>query len=74
MADLDSDLGASMFDICWMVLQTVDLPASRKAAPRQPRPKPLGVATKLTAVSWEICGDPDPQTAHFDFTVYWQLA
>jgi effector-binding domain-containing protein len=28
----------------------------------------------LTGVSWEIYGDPDPQTGHFDVTVYWQLA
>jgi len=29
---------------------------------------------KLTGVSWEIYGDPDPQTGHFDVAVYWQLA
>jgi effector-binding domain-containing protein len=29
---------------------------------------------ELTGVSWEIYGDPDPQTGHFDVTVYWQLA
>lgn len=29
---------------------------------------------KSTGVSWEIYGDPDPQTGHFDVTVYWQLA
>lgn len=28
---------------------------------------------KLTGVSWEIYGDPDPQTGHFDVAVYWQL-
>jgi effector-binding domain-containing protein len=28
----------------------------------------------LTGVSWEIYGDPDPQTGHFDVAVYWQLA
>lgn len=28
----------------------------------------------LTGVSWEIYGDPDPQTGHFDVGVYWQLA
>ena len=28
----------------------------------------------LTGVSWEIYGDPDPLTGHFDVTVYWQLA
>lgn len=28
----------------------------------------------LTGVCWEIYGDPDPQTGHFDVTVYWQLA
>ena len=27
-----------------------------------------------TGVSWEIYGDPDPQTGHFDVAVYWQLA
>jgi effector-binding domain-containing protein len=29
---------------------------------------------ELTGVSWEIYGDPDPQTGHFDMAVYWQLA
>jgi effector-binding domain-containing protein len=29
---------------------------------------------ELTGVSWEIYGDPDPQTGHFDVGVYWQLA
>ena len=29
---------------------------------------------QLTGVSWEIYGDPDPQTGHFDVAVYWQLA
>jgi effector-binding domain-containing protein len=29
---------------------------------------------ELTGVSWEIYGDPDPQTGHFDVTVHWQLA
>ena len=28
---------------------------------------------ELTGVSWEIYGDPDPQTGHFDVAVYWQL-
>jgi effector-binding domain-containing protein len=28
----------------------------------------------LTGVSWEIYGDPDPETGHFDVAVYWQLA
>ena len=28
----------------------------------------------LTGVSWEIYGDPEPKTGHFDVTVYWQLA
>ncbi len=28
----------------------------------------------LTGVSWEIYGDPDPHTGHFDVAVYWQLA
>jgi effector-binding domain-containing protein len=28
----------------------------------------------LTGVSWEIYGDPDPQTGHFDVAVFWQLA
>ena len=29
---------------------------------------------ELTGVRWEIYGDPDPKTGHFDVTVYWQLA
>src|ERR1700730_16579309 len=29
---------------------------------------------ELTRVRWEIYGDPDPQTGHFDVAVYWQLA
>ena len=29
---------------------------------------------KLTGVRWEIYGDPDPQTGHFDVVVYWELA
>ena len=29
---------------------------------------------KLTGVRWEIYGDPDPLTGHFDVAVYWQLA
>jgi effector-binding domain-containing protein len=29
---------------------------------------------ELTGVSWEIYGDPDPQSGQFDVTVYWQLA
>jgi effector-binding domain-containing protein len=29
---------------------------------------------ELTGVAWEIHGDPDPQTGHFDVVVYWQLA
>ena len=28
----------------------------------------------VTGVSWEIYGDPEPKTGHFDVTVYWQLA
>ena len=28
----------------------------------------------LTGVSWEIYGEPDPQTHNFDVAVYWQLA
>jgi effector-binding domain-containing protein len=28
----------------------------------------------LTGVSWEIYGDPDPQTSHFDVAIYWELA
>ena len=28
----------------------------------------------VTGVRWEIYGDPDPQTGHFDVAVYWQLA
>jgi effector-binding domain-containing protein len=29
---------------------------------------------RLTGVRWEIYGDPDPQTGHFDVAVYWQPA
>lgn len=29
---------------------------------------------ELTGVSWEVYGDPDPRTGHFDVTVYWQLS
>ena len=29
---------------------------------------------ELTGISWEIYGDPDPRTGHFDVAVYWQLA
>jgi len=29
---------------------------------------------ELTGVAWEIYGDPDPQTGHFDVVVCWQLA
>jgi effector-binding domain-containing protein len=29
---------------------------------------------ELTGVSWEIYGDPDPKTGHFDVAVYWELA
>ncbi|MGA8362489.1 MAG: GyrI-like domain-containing protein [Candidatus Dormiibacterota bacterium] len=28
---------------------------------------------ELTGVSWEVYGDPDPQTGHFDVAVYRQL-
>ena len=28
----------------------------------------------LTGVSWEIYGDPDPETGHFDVAVHWQIA
>ncbi len=28
----------------------------------------------VTGVRWEIYGDPDPQTGHFDVTVHWELA
>jgi len=28
----------------------------------------------LSGLSWEIYGDPDPGSGHFDVTVYWQLA
>ncbi len=31
-------------------------------------------ARKVTGVSWEIYGDPDPQTGHFDVEVCWELA
>jgi effector-binding domain-containing protein len=29
---------------------------------------------ELTGISWEIYGDPNPQTGHFDVELYWQLA
>ena len=29
---------------------------------------------ELTGVSWEIYGDPDPQTGQFEVAVYWELA
>jgi effector-binding domain-containing protein len=29
---------------------------------------------EATGVSWEIYGDPDPQTGHFDIAIYWELA
>jgi len=29
---------------------------------------------EVTGVSWEIYGDPDPKTGHFDVAIYWQLA
>ena len=29
---------------------------------------------RLSGLSWEIYGDPDPGTGHFDVEVYWQLA
>jgi effector-binding domain-containing protein len=29
---------------------------------------------ELTGVSWEVYGDPDRKTGHFDVTVYWELA
>jgi effector-binding domain-containing protein len=29
---------------------------------------------ELTGISWEIYGDPDPRTGHFDVAVYWRLA
>src|SRR5437773_10139269 len=28
---------------------------------------------EITGVSWEIYGDPDPETGRFDVAVYWQL-
>lgn len=28
----------------------------------------------LTGVRWEVYGDPDPATGHFDVDVYWSLA
>jgi effector-binding domain-containing protein len=28
---------------------------------------------ELSGVWWEIYGDPEPQTGHFDVAVYWQL-
>jgi effector-binding domain-containing protein len=32
-----------------------------------------GHGRKLTGLSWEIYGDPDPRTGHFDVAVYAQL-
>ena len=29
---------------------------------------------EVTGLSWEIYGDPDPKTGHFDVAVYWELA
>jgi len=29
---------------------------------------------EVTGVRWEIYGDPDAQTGHFDVAVFWQLA
>jgi effector-binding domain-containing protein len=29
---------------------------------------------ELTGISWEIYGDPDPRTGHFDVEVYWEVA
>ena len=29
---------------------------------------------EVTGVSWEIYGDPDPKTGHFDVEIHWQLA
>jgi effector-binding domain-containing protein len=29
---------------------------------------------EVTGLSWEIYGDPDARTGHFDVAVYWQLA
>jgi effector-binding domain-containing protein len=29
---------------------------------------------ELTGLRWEIYGDPDPRTGHFDVAIYWQLA
>jgi hypothetical protein len=28
----------------------------------------------MTGVSWEVYGDPDPDSGNFDVAVYWQLA
>jgi effector-binding domain-containing protein len=28
----------------------------------------------VTGLSWEIYGDPDPRTGHFDVEIHWQLA
>ncbi len=28
---------------------------------------------EITGVSWEIYGDPDPETGRFDVAVYWEL-
>ena len=28
---------------------------------------------EITGLSWEIYGDPDPQSGHFDVAVYWEL-
>jgi effector-binding domain-containing protein len=49
-------------------------PAEIGAAHRAVRAWCSAQRRELTGVSWEIYGDPDPQTGHFDVVVYWQLA
>jgi effector-binding domain-containing protein len=49
-------------------------PAEIGAAHRAVRAWCAGQRRELTDVWWEVYGDPDPQTGHFDVVVYWQLA
>jgi len=49
-------------------------PADIGAAHAAVRAWCLAQRRAMTGVSWEIYGDPDPQTGHFDVEVYWELA
>ena len=62
------------------------LPAAEAATARAATSSEIGAAhaavrawcsaqgRELTGVSWEIYGDPDPQSGNFEVAVYWQLA